>query len=189
MRAERGALDPVSRQQAAAALRQHLSVLEEYRTALCIAAYVAVGGEMDPAPLLADAVAAGKRVYLPRVPPERGGVLQFFAWQPGAALQPNRLGIPEPPEDAARISRQELDLVLTPLLGFDNQGHRLGMGGGYYDRSFGFLNAGARKPWLLGLGYEFQHLQKLPAAPWDVALDGAVTELKSYRFQPPRRPA
>lgn len=146
---------------------------------------MAVDGEMDPGPLLLNAVADGKRIYLPRVPTQRDGVLQFFAWSPGTTMQPNRLGIPEPEAiESNRIAPEKLDLVLTPLLAFDDQGHRLGMGGGYYDRTFAFLKSGTfTQPMLLGLAYEFQWLGNIPQADWDVPLAGVVTERRSYLFR------
>jgi 5-formyltetrahydrofolate cyclo-ligase len=74
---------------------------------------------------------------------------------------------------------------LAPLVAFDRNGTRLGMGGGYYDRAFAFLRApadGGRRPVLLGLGYEFQKVAELIRQPWDVPLDAAVTESALYVF-------
>lgn len=140
---------------------------------------------MDPAALLLDAIADGKRLYLPRVPFQHDGALQFFTWDPDSAMQSNRLGIPEPVEtESTRIAPEKLDLVLAPLLAFDLHGHRLGMGGGYYDRTFAFLKSGAHaRPMLLGLAYEFQRLENIPQASWDVPLAGVVTECRSYLFR------
>ena len=97
----------------------------------------------------------------------------------------NRYGIPEPahPNKARNFPLRSLDLVLMPLVGFDTQGNRLGMGGGYYDRSFAFLHRHShwRKPHLMGTAYEFQRLSKLDAQPWDVPLDAIVTEANLYK--------
>lgn len=183
LRARRASLDIAAREHAAAALRTQVNNLDCYRKAQHLAAYVAVAGEMDPGPLLREALARGKQIYLPRIPLHHPGVLQFFSWTPGAAMPLNRLGIPEPAAtDSSRIEPEMLDLVLVPLLAFDGQGHRLGMGGGYYDRSFAFLKNGSRRPILLGLAYEFQRLEHIPQEPWDVPLDGVVTENRSYLF-------
>jgi 5-formyltetrahydrofolate cyclo-ligase len=95
------------------------------------------------------------------------------------------VGIPEPERTHhQRIRPTALDLVLTPLVGFDDTGHRLGMGGGYYDRTFGFLNKRTRwrKPRLMGLAYELQRCQTLTRASWDVDLDAVATELAVYHF-------
>lgn len=185
LRTRRGALDAATRQQAAASVCARVVELACYRNAQHVAAYVAIGGELDPGPLLQTAHAQGKQIYLPRIPPRHPGILQFCAWRPGAALQPNRLGIPEPAAaDSKRIAPEMLDLVLVPVLGFDDQGHRLGMGGGYYDRTFTFLKTGVHHPFLLGLGYEFQRLENLVPAAWDVSLDGIVTESGCRLMQP-----
>lgn len=160
-----------------------LSALPCYQSAQHLAAYVAVEGELDPESLLRQAHGDGKQIYLPVVPPERTGSLRFLPWKPGMVMRPNRLGIPEPPvANTVGIAPQDLDLVLTPLVAFDSAGHRLGMGGGFYDRTFAFVKAGAHKPLLLGLAYEFQRLDRIEEASWDVPLAGVVTERRAYFF-------
>lgn len=176
-------LDSATRWQAAESLLAIVTALPCYRSAQHLAAYVAVEGELDPEPLLRRAHADGKHVYLPLLPRERDAALAFLPWEPGLLMQANRLGIPEPA--AARravIAPRLLDLVLTPLVAFDNRGRRLGMGGGYYDRTFAFLKAGIAKPLLLGLAYEFQRFDPLRAESWDVPLAGVVTESRAYFF-------
>ncbi|HET7922529.1 MAG TPA: 5-formyltetrahydrofolate cyclo-ligase [Gammaproteobacteria bacterium] len=183
LRAQRRALDPATRAQAAAALARRLSGLPVFRDALHIAGYVAVDGELDPLPLLDLAHQHGKTLYLPVVPPHADGVLGFALWQSGAPLHPNRFGIPEPQSAPDTLRAPDtLDLVLAPLVAFDTHGHRLGMGGGYYDRSFAFLKSAAQKPLLLGLAYEFQRQPALAAESWDVPLAAVVTERRVYRF-------
>jgi 5-formyltetrahydrofolate cyclo-ligase len=92
-------------------------------------------------------------------------------------VQPNRYGIPEPVAPGELLEPFQLDLVLVPLLGFDRRGHRLGHGGGYYDRSFAFLNEQVRptEPLLVGIAYDFQELEIVNEEPWDVALDFIAT--------------
>lgn len=90
----------------------------------------------------------------------------------------NRFGIPEPPiTSGGLLPARQLDLVLVPLLGFDDECNRLGMGGGFYDRTFAFLRfrRHLRRPFLLGFADEAQHVPSLPAKPWDVRLDAVVT--------------
>ena len=97
-------------------------------------------------------------------------------WQPypqDAMLVPDALGILAPEDRAeARLPGHRLDLVIVPLVAWDNGGHRLGMGGGFYDRTF----AQSPRPPLWGLAYDGQRVAALPRAPWDVALDAVVTE-------------
>jgi 5-formyltetrahydrofolate cyclo-ligase len=108
----------------------------------------------------------------------KGQRLHFAPWQSGDDVQPNRYGIPEPVEPAELFEPFQLDLVLVPLLGFDRRGHRLGHGGGYYDRSFAFLKEQVRptEPLLVGIAYAFQELPRIEAAKWDVALDFIATD-------------
>jgi 5-formyltetrahydrofolate cyclo-ligase len=143
-----------------------------------IAAYVARGGELDPAPALEQALRRGKRCYLPVLHPFEHNRLWFMPWDTGTVMQPNRFGIPEPKSRYGRIAPRRLDVVLVPLVGFDLQGTRLGMGGGYYDRTFAFrLRARhRRRPLLIGYAHACQQLQHLPRMPWDIALDWVVTD-------------
>jgi 5-formyltetrahydrofolate cyclo-ligase len=121
---------------------------------------------------------AGMRYCLPVL---AGDVLRFAPWRPGEPLATNRYGIPEPDVDArALLDPVAMALVLVPLVGFDAHGNRLGMGGGWYDRSFAFRNdSGGRRPpppWLVGTGFAAQQVDTLAPEPWDVALDAVCTE-------------
>ena len=106
--------------------------------------------------------------------------LRFAPWRPGEALVSNRFGIPEPDigPDAA-LPAQALSLVVMPLVGFDARGHRLGMGGGWYDRSFAFRNAAAPPPWLVGAGFNVQRVPHLDQEAWDVIPDALCTETET----------
>jgi 5-formyltetrahydrofolate cyclo-ligase len=140
-------------------------------------------GEMDPTPLVGEARAAGKQLHLPVLATDGSDTLRFATWQTDTLLQLNRFNIPEPSPDTAELrAPAQLDLVFAPLVGFDANGNRLGMGGGFYDRSFAFLRSGARKPLLIGLAYEFQKLPELRAETWDVPLAGVATDCAFYRF-------
>jgi 5-formyltetrahydrofolate cyclo-ligase len=116
--------------------------------------------------------------------PARAGHLGFARWRPNARLIRNRFGIAEPlGTSAARIEPRALDLVLVPVVGFDKAGNRLGMGGGYYDRSFAFaLRRATRRPCLIGVAFDCQRVGGLPARPGDVPLDGVVTPRAYHRF-------
>lgn len=185
MRARRRGLDTATRALAAANLAHAAESLELFKHARHLAGYIAVEGELDPALVLQRAHAAGKQVYLPVVPAEPQAPLGFALWMPDAPLTPNRFGIPEPAAPHRLLPPPRLDLVLAPLVAFDDRGHRLGMGGGYYDRSFAFLKAHPAKPVLLGVAYEFQRLPALPHEHWDVPLAGVITEARCHFFGPP----
>lgn len=175
---------PVAQQQAAAyAVAQRVAATNEFKRATRIAAYWAWNAELDPTPLLKQAWALGKSVYLPVVD---GDLLQFAPYLPNSALRPNRFRIPEP--DISRSAWRaptELDVVLTPLVAFDAHGTRLGMGGGFYDRSFAFLggSSGSNKhPLLFGMAYQFQGVPLLLRQPWDIPLYAVATEEKYWQF-------
>ncbi|MCC7635657.1 5-formyltetrahydrofolate cyclo-ligase [Stenotrophomonas rhizophila] len=109
-----------------------------------------------------------------------GDTLRFAPWRPGQALTANRYGIPEPDlsiDDA--LAPEQLALVVAPLVGFDPLGRRLGMGGGWYDRSFAFRQQRPAPPWLVGVGFSVQQVDDLPVQPWDVAVDAICTEVST----------
>lgn len=180
LRAARRALSPSAQQLAAAAVAARIRALPAYASAGSVAVYLARDGELDPAPLATLARADGKTLLLPRLLPA-AGAMDFAEWPADAPLVANRFGIPEP--DGTPLHAPEaVDLVLTPLVGFDAHGGRLGMGGGYYDRSFAFLLAQSRpsRPYLVGLAHACQCVDRLETRPWDVPLDAVVSDTGVY---------
>lgn len=107
---------------------------------------------------------------------------------PTTRFEANRWGIREPRLVlSACISPAMLDLVLMPLVGFDREGRRLGMGKGFYDRAFAQRQSGRKKPMLIGVGHCCQEVApgEIVEAPWDVRLDQLVTPVESLRFTCP----
>lgn len=164
-------------EQLAQQARKHPLLLRSDR----IAAYLSSDSEIDPYPLLQFLWSAGKQVYLPVLVPFSRQKLWFARFNPNDMLAVNRFGIPEPVQRRL-IKPSALDLVLTPLVAFDPAGHRIGMGGGYYDRTFAFLQQRQHwhKPKLLGLAYEFQKQTTIKPNKWDVPLDAIATEARIY---------
>ena len=146
-----------------------------------IAGYLPADGEMDPLPLMHHLWSLGKRIYLPVLATFHPDHLLFARFEPDDELVYNRYGIPEPVRRKL-IKPSALDLVLTPLVAFDMQGHRVGMGGGFYDRSFAFLRRRQHwnKPRLLGIAYELQKHRALKPCIWDIPLNAIVTEQALY---------
>ena len=171
----RRTLSPPERMSAAQGLRRSLELLPEYFTDARVAGYWASHGELPLNLVIPPLANRGQQFLLPVI--GRGKHLRFAPWQSGDAVQPNRHGIPEPAAPGELLEPFQLDLVLVPLLGFDRRGHRLGHGGGYYDRSFAFLNEQVRptEPLLVGIAYDFQELEIVNKEPWDVALDFVAT--------------
>ena len=182
MRETRRSIPADERAAAATAAARVLTALDAWRDAERVAVYHPMDGELDPAPLTAAARAAGKQVYLPVLSVRDDEPMVFLPWSPDTSLAPNRYKIPEP-VTGAPLAAQELDLVLAPLVAFDLRGHRLGMGAGFYDRSFSFLrDARITRPLLLGFAYARQRVDALLAEPWDVPLAGVVTEQQFHDF-------
>jgi 5-formyltetrahydrofolate cyclo-ligase len=177
MRDARLRLAPAARIAAAEGVAVNLERLPEFLVDQRIAGYWAVGGELPLHAAVARLNARGQHYHVPIVGADRR--LRFAPLKARAKLEPNRYGIPEPEHAVADLLQpQEIDLVLMPLTAFDRSGRRLGMGGGYYDRSFGFLRDVSRpaQPLLVGIGYSFQQVEALDAEEWDVALDYIATE-------------
>lgn len=158
---------------------RHLRLRRPYS----VSAYLAIGGEIDLRPALTALHQDGTRIALPVVQATRPGQMIFRQWHPTQPLQRNRLGIHEPNPDQPRFWRRQLCYVLLPLLGFDAQGYRLGMGGGYYDRYFAARRHGQQHPKLVGVAYAAQQVAGLPHEPWDVPLDAIVTEQGWHDFR------
>ena len=172
----RRALSPSERIGAAQGLRRSLDQLPEYHTDQRVAGYWASHGELPLNLAIPPLATRGQQFLLPVIGKKRH--LRFAPWRNGDAVQPNRFGIPEPLATDELLEPFQLDLVLVPLLGFDRRGRRLGHGGGYYDRSFAFLNEQVRptEPLLVGIAYAFQELPQIDEQPWDVPLDFIATE-------------
>ncbi|MBT2296905.1 5-formyltetrahydrofolate cyclo-ligase [Pseudomonas fluorescens] len=183
LRQARRALTPAQQREAARGLYRQLAQHPLFRRARHIALYLPNDGEIDPRLLLRAAQRRGKATYLPVLSPWPQTKMVFQRIRPGEKLRPNRFRILEPRMNIARQRKVwTLDLVLLPLVGFDDTGGRLGMGGGFYDRSLGYLARRQqwRKPTLLGLAHECQKVERLAQASWDVPLQGTVSDRHWY---------
>ncbi|NOY63027.1 MAG: 5-formyltetrahydrofolate cyclo-ligase [Gammaproteobacteria bacterium] len=151
-----------------------------------IAFYLPNDGEVALLPLLEIAWARKKFCALPAVVHPHFKCMKFLHYRGKETLRSNRYGIPESVVSSRNIvSVQSLDLVLMPLVAFDLDGNRLGMGGGYYDRALHFLahRSHWKKPFLLGIAYDFQETAHLQRAPWDIPLNGCATESNLHIFR------
>ena len=183
IRDARRALSDSDRCEAAARVAQLLLKSRLFQRSRHIALYLPSDGELDSTPLLHAIWCSNKLSYLPMVQPPYSGRLRFASYNAKSRMVNNRYGIPEPSVSACTIvPAWALDLVLLPLVAFDEKGYRLGMGGGYYDRTFNFLSYRQywRKPCLIGLAYDFQKIEAVPREPWDIPLSGIVTENRLY---------
>lgn len=147
-----------------------------------IALYHAFNGEVDLSDLWPALLNMGHQVFLPVIN-QQTQTMTFNAWQETTVLSASSYGILEP-ESSPAILATELDFVLMPLLAFDQNGRRLGMGGGFYDRCFAFkLKPGRNQPLLIGVAHQFQRVACLNAQSWDVPLDAVVSEQAFINFK------
>jgi 5-formyltetrahydrofolate cyclo-ligase len=165
---------------AAMQLFERVCVLPEFINAKKIAAYSAVNGEISLSPVIDRALELGKQIYLPNLDLKS---LRFSPFFKGQTMRINRFKLPEPDvTDDEMLAPEALDLVLAPLVVFDRQLNRIGMGGGYYDRSFEFRKrAGCGVPTLIGVAHELQKEDQLVPEDWDVRLDMVVTNDAVYK--------
>lgn len=148
-----------------------------------IALFMSADGEVETAFLLNALLELGKSCYLPVLEPDTT-TLQFRQYLPDSPLVTNFFGLQEPDAEALVIAPADLSTVFMPLVAFDLSGNRLGMGKGYYDRTFAFLKRNnASGPVLIGLAHECQRVGKLEAADWDVPLAGIITGQDFYRVR------
>lgn len=133
-----------------------------------VAAYVPIGSEADPAAFVTAARDAGCTIALPHVT-TRAAPFRFLVWDHGEALVDGPFGLRQPATTAAEARP---DIILTPLLGFDRSGNRLGQGAGHYDRAF----AAHPDAWRIGIAWSVQAVDTLVPDPWDVPLHAIATE-------------
>ena len=148
--------------------------------------YLPVRGEADPRGIRRRALPR-QQFYLPVLSPFRHDKrLWFIRWNAQTRFRLNRFRIPEPlPRYRQQRAARWLDLVITPLVAFDRSGTRMGMGGGFYDRTFAFKRRATlhtSRPPLIGIAYDFQAIDKLVRQPWDIPLNGLVSETQFFHF-------
>lgn len=177
LRQKRRHLTPHQQKIAAKKTAQRLVKLPNFKTAQRIAFYQATDGELNPKALIKLALKHHKKCYLPvlrRFPNNELGFVRIYA---NSRLHKHRFGFKEP-KYRPRLFIHQMDMVCLPLVGFDNRCQRLGMGGGFYDRSL------ARKKWgqvfTVGLAHECQQVTQIPIAAWDIALNAVLTPTRCY---------
>ena len=181
-RCQRKALSAKVQKQHSQALCQNLAKEKIYRNSQNIACYIANDGEIDPYLIIEHARFLSKKIYLPVLSPFKN-YLYFAPCDSNSQFRPNRYNIPEPVSHPSKWkSARQLDLLLLPLVAFDTDGNRIGMGGGFYDRTLAYLRHMHhwKKPVLAGLAHEIQKAGQLKAQSWDIPLDFIITEKHIY---------
>lgn len=187
LRAARRALTAKQQQQAASSVSTHLLQQPFIQSADAIAVYLASDAELDLTLFINQLWALSKQVLVPVVSTQHTGQMCFVPYRADSVLVNNKYGIPEPqhtPSDEVPVSA--IDVICAPLVGFDNSGQRIGMGGGFYDRLLAPWYAG-ELPHLhpVGIAHDCQHLPVLPSANWDIPLPMVITPSKLWQFSIP----
>lgn len=185
LRAKRNALNPIQQLSAAQHLVEQVQPL--FADSHIIAAYLPNDGEISPQCIIQQAWAQEKTVALPVLHPFKTGTLLFVEYLADSKMTLNRFGIPEPELTTANIiPLHQINSIFVPLVGFDAQGNRMGMGGGFYDRTLAQLTQHQRvgytpetiltAPSLIGLAHSIQQLDAIPVAQWDIPMSHIATE-------------
>lgn len=179
IREARRSLSLRERQTASLASARHFATTIRLLHCQRVALYMAADGELDPSPLVSRLRALKKTIYLPILRQGQHRALWFSEYHPEDRLQKNRFGIPEPDiKQRPPIPPWALDLIIMPLVAFSGDGTRMGMGGGYYDRTLAYQRRHPlwRRPHLIGYGYDCQRVDDLQRRDWDIPLHGIITE-------------
>lgn len=184
IRQQRNQLSRSFRQQASRHLLRSLRQSPSFAFAKRIAIYLTNDAEIDTAVLLKDLQQRQRHIFLPVLHPLRKGHLSFIHYQRTTRMSRNRFGISEPDfRHSKSVSARFISLICMPLVAFDEQGNRLGMGGGFYDRTLAFMHQPGPRPALIGLAYELQKQPALPCEPWDIPLAAVATEKRLYQIR------
>jgi 5-formyltetrahydrofolate cyclo-ligase len=175
-RAARAKLGDAVRQRASERIAHHVIYSHCLQRSRRIACYLPMADEVDTWPIIARAWRMKKKIYAPIT--RRNRLLTFREIRPESDLVTTDFGLLKP-VSGQEVGARELDLVLVPMVAFDDERQRLGMGGGYYDRTFSFLRARRSlfRPKLVGLAFACQRVDKIPLNPWDIRLYRVITEL------------
>lgn len=186
MRQRRRSLTVEEQEAAAISLTKRMFELQGLVGARRIGAYLANDGEIDPLLAMLEWIRRGKRCFLPMLFPGQKPRVRFGGFSMECRTYPNRYGILEPcVSQQLCLDPSQLDWIFVPLVAFDLSGHRIGMGGGYYDASLAVLRSRIhwRKPRLVGLAHEFQRINHVDTDEWDVPLHGILTNERFYSVQ------
>ena len=181
IRQRRRALTPAQQHNFALQVATRLVQHARIQAAQHIAVFLSFDGELDTRPLIEQLWQLGKQVYLPVLHPFSPGYLLFLRYTPATELVSNRFNILEPALDVRCVLPVlQLNVVLTPLVAFDAVGQRLGMGGGFYDRTL--QNWQQSGPYPLGLAHDCQQVERLPVEHWDIPLPEIITPSQQWAW-------
>ncbi|WP_164078341.1 5-formyltetrahydrofolate cyclo-ligase [Alteromonas facilis] len=181
-RAARNALTADQQSHAAQQLCLQFTQAIQLQSEQHVGVYIANDGELSLSAVITQCWAKGINTYLPVLNTQQDGFLYFIHYHQDSPMQINRFGIPEPEFDKnSCITVENIDVLLMPLVAFDTQGKRLGMGGGFYDRTLAELGQ-SNKPSLIGIAHDCQESEYIPDEPWDIPLNHILTPTRFLTF-------
>lgn len=182
IRTRRRELSSQMQQHAAQQLVTHAVSFLQKHHARCISLYLACDGELDTQPLIEWCWQNEIKVCLPVLHPFHEGHLLFLSYTPDTNMLLNRFRIPEPEMNTSNIvPKHEIDIIFTPLVAFDAEGNRLGMGGGFYDRTLENWQQSGR-PFPVGLAHDCQQVAAIPTEIWDIPLPALITPSRCWQW-------
>lgn len=174
-KASRRAMSERDRRERSVAITRQFLNSRHYRSARRFACYLPTWDEVDTRSVIAQAWQSGKKIFLPVI--DGAHVMRFTETHPDTVLTLNRYGIWQPEADES-VRLLALDLVVTPVVVFDDSGHRIGMGGGFYDRCFRHLKHRRfwLRPKLIGFAFSCQRTEKILPNPWDIRMSQVFSD-------------
>jgi 5-formyltetrahydrofolate cyclo-ligase len=191
IRQQRNKLSSLQQTQAAQRLTERLIEQTQVKHANNIAVYLANDGELSLTPFIHWCWQQHKQVFIPVLHPFANGCLLFLQYQEYSTMTANKYGILEPKLDVRSVCPiSALDLLLTPLVAFDLHGARLGMGGGFYDRTLATWHQQRHAKFsndqtelrVIGIAHDCQQVQRIATECWDIPLPEIITPTKSFSF-------
>jgi len=188
LRQKRSHLSKIKQHQHAQSITRRIIHSKLYKHSRHIALYLSADGEVSLAPLLNKLHSHYKKCYLPVIVSRRHSIMSFAPYEKGTRLRKNCFGILEPVYQKKQLkTARQMDLILSPLVGFDEMGNRMGMGGGFYDRALQHLRRQHTtnrllKPKFVGIAHEIQKVTELESHYWDIPLHAIVTERRLSYF-------
>lgn len=164
--------------QASSDISQKIITSKYFKDANNIGCYLSTEYEVSTDIIISSAHKTNKNLYVPKI--KQGHAMDFVKMTLNSNMVKNRYGIHEPLSKDI-IDTNKLDIVLVPIVAFDEKKNRIGMGGGFYDRKFKYIkNTKKKYPLLIGVAFECQKVKKIKPESWDVKLSAIVTELNEF---------